>query len=115
MARDRNLYVWQAYVVVMSFVSLLSIGALCYVIFQSGTNYKTVEAAQAQAKAAEDNLRKELDKSATLSMILAFACGHAMEWVNWLVMVLSLGCGLPGLGLLRANIFLYRFVSVFNP
>ena len=80
MARDRNLYVWQAYVVVMSFVSLLSIGALCYVIFQSGTNYKTVEAAQAQAKAAEDNLRKELDKSATLSMILGDGPSNQAEY-----------------------------------
>jgi hypothetical protein len=70
MARDRNLYVWQAYVVVMSFVSLLCIGALCYVIFQSGTNYKTVQAAQEQAKAAEDKHREEVRKSQLLEMVL---------------------------------------------
>ena len=66
MARDRNLYVWQAYVVVMSFVSLLCIGALCYVIFQSGTNSKTVEAAQSQARASDDKLREEVKKSQLL-------------------------------------------------
>ncbi|MFN9624957.1 MAG: hypothetical protein ACK6AT_01665 [Planctomycetota bacterium] len=70
MARDRNLYVWQAYVVVMSFVSLLCIGALCYVIFQSGTNSKTVEAAQAQARASDDKLREEVKKSQLLEMVL---------------------------------------------
>jgi hypothetical protein len=70
MARDRNLYVWQAYVVVMSFVSLLCIGALCYVIFQSGTNSKTVEAAQSQARASDDKLREEVKKSQLLEMVL---------------------------------------------
>ena len=42
MARDRNVYVWQAYVTVMSIVSLACLGALLFVIFQSGTNAKTV-------------------------------------------------------------------------
>ena len=70
MARDRNLSVWQAYVVVMSFVSLLCIGALCYTVFQSGTNYKTVEAAQTQANEAAEKLRKEEAKSKLLEMVL---------------------------------------------
>ena len=70
MARDRNLSVWQAYVVVMSFVSLLCIGALCYTVFQSGTNYKTVEAAQTQARAAEDKHREEVKKTQLLEMVL---------------------------------------------
>jgi hypothetical protein len=70
MARDRNLYVWQAYVIVMSFVSLLSIGALCYVIFQSGTNSTTVEAMKAQASASDEKLREEVKKSQLLEMVL---------------------------------------------
>jgi len=70
MARDRNLSVWQAYVIVMSFVSLLCIGALCYTVFQSGTNFKTVEAAQNQEKDANDKLRKELEKAQLLEMVL---------------------------------------------
>ena len=70
MARDRNLSVWQAYVIVMSFVSLLCIGALCYTVFQSGTNYKTVEAAQTQANEAAEKLRKEEAKSKLLEMVL---------------------------------------------
>ena len=51
MARDRNLYVWQAYVIVMSFVSLLCIGALAYVAFQAETNSKPFQEAR---KAASD-------------------------------------------------------------
>ncbi|MFN4904019.1 MAG: hypothetical protein ACK6AO_07990 [Planctomycetota bacterium] len=70
MARDRNLYVWQAYVIVMSFVSLLSIGALCYVIFRSGTNSTTVEAMKAQASASDEKLREEVKKSQLLEMVL---------------------------------------------
>jgi hypothetical protein len=70
MARDRNLSVWQAYVIVMSFVSLLCIGALCYTVFQSGTNFKTVEAAQKQQNEANEKVRKELDKSQLLEMVL---------------------------------------------
>jgi len=70
MARDRNLSVWQAYVIVMSFVSLLCIGALCYTVFQSGTNFKTVEAAKKQEKDAQEDLRKALDKSQVLEMVL---------------------------------------------
>jgi hypothetical protein len=70
MARDRNLYVWQAYVIVMSFVSLLCIGALAYVVFQSGTNYKTVEAAQTAARDAENKFRDENKKSQLLELVL---------------------------------------------
>ncbi|MFN5392736.1 MAG: hypothetical protein ACK5EO_02450 [Planctomycetota bacterium] len=70
MARDRNLYVWQAYVIVMSFVSLLSIGALCYVIFRSGTKATTVEAMKAQASASDEKLREEVKKSQLLEMVL---------------------------------------------
>jgi len=80
MARDRNLYVWQAYVVVMSFVSLLCIIGLCYVIFQSGTNYKTVEAAQAQARAAEDKHREEVKKSQLLEMVLGAKPSNQAEF-----------------------------------
>lgn len=70
MARDRNLSVWQAYVIVMSFVSLLCIGALCYTVFQSGTNYKTVAEAQAKVNEAAEKLRKEEAKSKLLEMVL---------------------------------------------
>ena len=54
MARDRNVYVWQAYVTVMSIVSVACLGAMVFVIFQSGTNSKTVEAANESAQAAKD-------------------------------------------------------------
>jgi len=70
MARDRNLYVWQAYVIVMSFVSLLCIGALSYVVFQSGTNYKSVEVARALATDADNKFREENKKAQLLEMVL---------------------------------------------
>ncbi|MFM2012320.1 MAG: hypothetical protein RLZZ396_1104 [Planctomycetota bacterium] len=80
MARDRNLYVWQAYVIVMSFVSLLSIGALCYVIFQSGTNSKTVEAMKAQASDSDGKLREELKKTDLLKMVLGAMPSNQAEF-----------------------------------
>lgn len=70
MARDRNLYVWQAYVIVMSFVSLLCIGALAYVAFQAETNYKTVQEARKAASDADAKLREETKKSQLLEMVL---------------------------------------------
>ena len=68
MARDRNVYVWQAYVTVMSIVSVACLGALAYVIFQSGTNSKTVEGAldreqKAQTALREENTRRQLLES----------------------------------------------------
>lgn len=58
MARDRNVYVWQAYVIVMSIVSFFCIGLLIYTVFLSGTNSKTVEAAVEKEKKTADDLRK---------------------------------------------------------
>jgi len=68
MARDRNVYVWQAYVTVMSIVSLACLGAMAFVIFQSGTNSKTVEGAidreqKAQTALREENSRRQLLES----------------------------------------------------
>jgi len=68
MARDRNVYVWQAYVTVMSIVSVACLGALAYVIFQSGTNSKTVDGAldreqKAQTALREENTRRQLLES----------------------------------------------------
>ena len=80
MARDRNLYVWQAYVIVMSLVSLLSIGALCYVVFQSGTNYKTVEAAKNQATEADKKFRDENSKAQSLELMLGGRTGTANDY-----------------------------------
>lgn len=70
MARDRNLYVWQAYVIVMSFVSLLCIGALAYIAFQAETNYKSVQEARKAASDADLKLREEAKKSQMLEMVL---------------------------------------------
>lgn len=70
MARNRDITVWQAYVIVMSFVSLLCIGALCFVIFQSGTNAKMVEDATKKKDDAEKQFRSENQKSQLLEMIL---------------------------------------------
>ena len=79
MARDRNLYVWQAYVIVMSFVSLLCIGALCYVVFQSGTNFKSVEDAKSKLREADAKATEERKKSQLLSMILGSQPGTQVE------------------------------------
>ena len=79
MARDRNLYVWQAYVIVMSFVSLLCIGALCYVVFQSGTNFKTVEEARSKQREADNKANDERKKSKLLEMILGSQSGTQVE------------------------------------
>ena len=57
MARDRNVYVWQAYVTVMSIVSVACLGALAFVIFQSGTSTKTVEGALERERKAQESLR----------------------------------------------------------
>ncbi len=70
MARDRNVYVWQAYVTVMSIVSLACLGAMVFVIFQSGTNSKTVEAANEKEKAAQDALRVENSRRQLLESML---------------------------------------------
>jgi len=80
MARDRNLYVWQAYVIVMSFVSLICIGALCYVIFQSGTNSKSVRAAEENQTAAENKYREEVRKSQLLEMVLGARPSNQAEF-----------------------------------
>jgi hypothetical protein len=80
MARDRNLYVWQAYVIVMSFVSLLCIGALCYVVFQSGTNSKMVEAATARSNEADSKFRDENKKSQLLEMVLGSKPSNQAEF-----------------------------------
>ena len=70
MARDRNVYVWQAYVTVMSIVSLACLGALIFVIVQSGTNSKTVEGALAREQKAMDELRKTTNARQILERIL---------------------------------------------
>ena len=46
--RDRNLAVWQSYVIAVSIISLLLAGVLLYVLFSKGTNDKMVADAQAQ-------------------------------------------------------------------
>lgn len=79
MARDRNLYVWQAYVIVMSFVSLLCIGALCYVVFQSGTNFKIVQDAKSKQLDADNKANQERKKSQLLEMILGSQNSTAAE------------------------------------
>jgi len=70
MARDRNVYVWQAYVTVMSIVSLACIGALIFVVFQSGTNYKTVQGALERETAAKDSERKQTNARQVLERIV---------------------------------------------
>ncbi len=70
MARDRNVTVWQAYVTVMSIVSFLCLGALAYMMFTSGTNLKTAEAAIKDKQNAEANLRKVTDRNQLLQSIL---------------------------------------------
>lgn len=70
MARDRNVYVWQAYVTVMSIVSLACLGAMMFVIFQSGTNAKTVEGAIAKEQKATDELRKATNARQVLERIV---------------------------------------------
>ena len=80
MARDRNLYVWQAYVIVMSFVSLLSIGALCYVIFQSGTRSQQVAQSEEKAETAEKKFKEEAKKSQLLEMVLGAKPSNQAEF-----------------------------------
>lgn len=70
MARDRNVTVWQAYVTVMSIVSFLCLGALAYMMFTSGTNLKTAEAAIKDKRDAEANLRKVTERNQLLQSIL---------------------------------------------
>ncbi len=70
MARDRNVYVWQAYVTVMSIVSLACLGAMAFVIFQSGTNSKTVEGAIEREQKAQTALREENSRRQLLESML---------------------------------------------
>jgi hypothetical protein len=58
MARDRNVTVWQAYVVVMSIVSFLCLGTLAFMMFTSGTNSKVAEAALKDKREAESQRDK---------------------------------------------------------
>jgi len=80
MARNRDLTVWQAYVIVMSFVSLLCIGALCFVLFQSGTNAKMVESATSIKNDAEKKFREENQKAQLLEMILGARASNDAEF-----------------------------------
>lgn len=80
MARNRDITVWQAYVIVMSFVSLLCIGALCYVLFQSGTNAKIVEEATTKKNEAENRFRQENQKAQLLEMILGARPSNEAEF-----------------------------------
>ena len=70
MARDRNVSVWQAYVTVLSIVSVACLGALAYVIFQSGTNAKTVEGALDREQKAQTALREENTRRQILESML---------------------------------------------
>jgi hypothetical protein len=70
MARDRNVYVWQAYVIVMSIVSVVCIGAMIFTIFLSGTNFKTVEAAIEKEKNATKQLGDASNKRQILDHII---------------------------------------------
>jgi hypothetical protein len=80
MARNRDITVWQAYVIVMSFVSLLCIGALCFVLFQSGTNAKTVEDATTKKNEADTRYRDENKKAQLLEMILGARASNDAEF-----------------------------------
>lgn len=70
MARDRNVTVWQAYVIVMSIVSVLSLGWLFFILFTSGTNQRTAETALKDKRTAEDNLRSASNKNQLLMSML---------------------------------------------
>ncbi len=70
MARDRNVYVWQAYVTVMSIVSFACLGALAFVLFSSGTNEKAVLAAVEKEQKAQSALREENNRKQILQAML---------------------------------------------
>jgi hypothetical protein len=70
MARDRNVTVWQAYVIVMSIVSVLSLGWLFFILFTSGTNQRTAETALKDKRTAEDTLRAASNKNQLLMSML---------------------------------------------
>lgn len=70
MARDRNVYVWQAYVTVMSIVSFACLGALAFVLFSSGTNEKAVLAAVEKEQKAQTSLREENNRKQILQAML---------------------------------------------
>ena len=70
MARDRNVTVWQAYVVVMSIVSFLCLGTLAFMMFTSGTNSKVAEAAQKDKREAETQLRSASSRNQLLESML---------------------------------------------
>lgn len=70
MARDRNVTVWQAYVVVMSIVSFLCLGTLAFMMFTSGTNSKVAEAAQKDKRDAEAQLRNASSRNQLLQSML---------------------------------------------
>jgi len=80
MARNRDITVWQAYVIVMSFVSLLCIGALCFVLFQSGTNAKMVEDATKKKDEAQNQYRQENQKAQLLEMVLGARPSNEAEF-----------------------------------
>ncbi|MCY2985847.1 MAG: hypothetical protein NTY15_19650 [Planctomycetota bacterium] len=70
MARDRNVYVWQAYVIVMSIVSVVCLGAMAFVIFSSGTSAKTVEGALEREQKAQTTLREESTRRQLLESMI---------------------------------------------
>ncbi|MCU0721953.1 MAG: hypothetical protein MUC83_19750, partial [Pirellula sp.] len=72
MARDRNVTVWQAYVVVMSIVSFLCLGTLAFMMFTSGTNSKVAEQALKEKRDFETQLRNISVQKRALQSMLGF-------------------------------------------
>jgi hypothetical protein len=79
MARDRNVTVWQAYVVVMSIVSFLCLGTLAFMMFTSGTNSKVAEAALKDKREAETQLRNASSRNQLLEIMLGIGDSSPAE------------------------------------
>jgi hypothetical protein len=85
MARDRNLNVWQAYMVVMSIVSFLCIAMMIWMSLQKETNAKTVQGALDKAQAANDELRKASNARQILERIIGVGSPISESEFNQLI------------------------------
>ncbi len=78
--RDRNLYAWQAYVIVMSFVVVGLAVALGFYVINAGTQIKTTQEALTKANAADAKASDIIRQMETVKGILGQRQFSEAEW-----------------------------------
>lgn len=81
-ARDRNLYAWQAYVIVVSIVSVALAVALGFYIVNAGTQSKTTQEALTRANSADSKAAETLRQMDLVKGMLGLRQFSEADWNN---------------------------------